>query len=372
MSYTSRSVLFLLTFILMGQLPIQECLFGQVPAENVILITLDGLRPEEMFGGADERLFLEDLGVKDAEAYQAEYGGDSAQERRKKLLPFLWQRIEANEAWIAGDLEQDSHVRVTNGRYFSYPGYNELLCGFADEAIDSNAKRNNKNRTVLECLNRQPAFAGQVQAFCSWDVFPFIINSERSGIPVNAGWQPLEIGDAAQIAMLNNMAGNIVREWEGVRYDVFTALGAMQAMQTQHPRVLYVSLGETDDWAHAGRYDRYLFSARHNDRLIQQIWETSQALDAYRGKTAFVLSTDHGRGDGREGWKSHGANLPGSERIWVMAFGSGIARSGIEAGGEYTQSQIAATVAALVGTDLVAEDSRVAPALPILSEEESN
>ncbi|MGI8992391.1 MAG: hypothetical protein ACR2I2_22775, partial [Bryobacteraceae bacterium] len=41
---------------------------------------------------------------------------------------------------------------VTNGLNFSYPGYSETLCGFADPRIKSNDKVPNPNVTVLEWL----------------------------------------------------------------------------------------------------------------------------------------------------------------------------------------------------------------------------
>jgi hypothetical protein len=336
--------------------------------DNVILITLDGLRPEEVFSGADQRLIIPELGCKDPETWKQRYGGETAEIRRKRLLPFLWSRVEQSKAWIAGGFEYESRVEVTNGRYFSYPGYNELLCGFGDPGIDSNAKRYNENRTVLEFLNNMPEFVGSVQAFCSWDVFPFIINEQRSRIPVNAGWMPLTSGEPRHIETLNLVAENLFHEWEAVRYDVFTASGAIACMKKEQPRVLYVSLGETDDWAHAGRYDRYMLTAEQNDGFIQKLWTASQEIPQYRDKTAFLVTTDHGRGDGREGWKNHGANLPGSERIWIAAFGAGFSSSGIDRGGTYTQSQIAATVARLVGYALEKTDPRIASPLPILKQ----
>ncbi len=334
-------------------------------AENLILISLDGLRPEEMFGGADSRLMIPDLGVKDPEKWKARFDAESAELRRAKLLPHLWGRINQGHAWIAGNLERNSQVSVTNGKYFSYPGYNEILSGQADDWVDSNAKRYNRNTTVLEYLNRQDELKGSVMAFCSWDVFPYIINDQRSGIPVNAGWTPLSAGDPNVLESFNFAAANLFHEWDGVRYDVFTASGAMQAMKSAQPRVLYISLGETDDWAHAGRYDRYLLTANQNDFFIQKIWEVAQAIPQYREKTAFIVTTDHGRGDGREGWKSHGSDLPGSERIWITAFGAGIVRSGEDQSGRYTQSQVAATAAALLGYDFLKFNPSAAPPIQL-------
>lgn len=341
---------------------------AQGPVENVVLITLDGLRSEEVFSGADERLMIPELGVKNPASMKELFSADSPEARRRKLLPFLWNRIEQHQGWIAGGLAYDSQVTVTNGRYFSYPGYNEILAGFADSSIDSNDKKYNENLTVLEFLGNQADLIGTVRVFCSWDVFPYIINDRRSRIPVNAGWSKLTSGEPHSIATLNYAAENLFREWDGVRYDVFTALGAMESLRNEKPRVLYLALGETDDWAHAGRYDRYLITAQQNDRFIQQLWSETQQHPQFRNKTAFVVTTDHGRGDGREGWKNHGAQLPGSERIWIAAFGSGFSRHGIDQGGSYRQAQVAATVAQLLGYDFPSTDQRVEPPLPIVAE----
>jgi hypothetical protein len=66
-----------------------------------------------------------------------------------------------------------------------------MFAGTADPRIDSNDKKPNPNITVLEWLKGRPGFAGQVAAFGSWDVLPFILNVERSGIPVGSGFTPM-------------------------------------------------------------------------------------------------------------------------------------------------------------------------------------
>lgn len=335
-----------------------------VSFQNVILITLDGLRTEEVFDGADARLMVKENGVDNPEELKREYWREKGKERRETLLPFLWQQCQSDSGWIAGDLTSDSQVTVSNGLYFSYPGYSELLCGHADPRINSNDKKYNENVTVLEWLNRMPELNGKVAAYGSWDVFPFIINDRRSAIPVNAGWQPLVTGEPARIAALNLVAEQIFHQWAGVRYDVLTASGAIEELRAKQPRVLFVALGETDDWAHEGRYDRYLLSARQNDTFIRMIWEAAQALPSHRDNTLYIVTTDHGRGDGREGWKSHGAKLPGSERIWVAAFGNGIGAQGIDRGGRFQQAQIASTLAACLGYDFSTHSEAIKPPLP--------
>jgi hypothetical protein len=319
--------------------------------ENVILVTIDGLRWQEVFRGAEARLVSKEGSVKDIPGVSAEFLKETPEASREVLMPFVWKVI-AKEGQLFGDRDAGDEAKVLNHQHFSYPGYSEILCGFVDERIDSNDKNLNPNITVLEWLARKPSVGGRVAAFCSWDVFPYIVNTDRSGILVNAGWQPLEIAeDAEALATLNKTADELPRMWAGVRYDTFTGYGAREYLRLKKPRLLYVSLGEPDDWAHEGRYDHYLGSTRVCDRLIEELWATAQALPEYAGKTSLVLTVDHGRGRDGDGWKNHSTDIPGSDEIWMAVLGPDTPALGIRKGTGATQSQIAATVAALLGED---------------------
>ncbi|HLU90595.1 MAG TPA: hypothetical protein VKZ51_12235, partial [Cyclobacteriaceae bacterium] len=133
--------------------------FGQ-QTENVILITLDGLRWQELFSGADS-LLVDDSGyVKNPEALTEEFWHEDPLKRREMLMPFFWNTI-ANRGQLYGNRKYGNKVDCANTMWFSYPGYNEILAGFADDdRINSNAKTNNPNVTVLEYLNKQPEFKG--------------------------------------------------------------------------------------------------------------------------------------------------------------------------------------------------------------------
>src|SRR5438445_10014792 len=127
-------------FLAGGQNPSAQA--GDSPAhktQNVVLITYDGLRWQEVFRGCDEALLNRDQGggVRDVPALKARFWRDTPEKRREALLPFFWKTI-ALGGQVFGDPAHNSRARVTNGRNFSYPGYNEILSGFADERIDSN------------------------------------------------------------------------------------------------------------------------------------------------------------------------------------------------------------------------------------------
>ncbi|MFC0181668.1 hypothetical protein ACFFJX_03480 [Pseudarcicella hirudinis] len=168
--------------------------FGQEQrkTENVFLITTDGFRWKEVFGGIDSTLLNDGQYTKDAKSLKQKYWSDTLELRRSKLLPFFWKTI-ASKGQLHGNRDLGSLVNVTNQQWFSYPGYNEILAGFSDdEKINSNDKIDNPNTTVLEFLNQQKELKGRIAAFSTWDCFPFIINEKRTGIPVNSGKELVE------------------------------------------------------------------------------------------------------------------------------------------------------------------------------------
>jgi len=350
----------------------------QARVRNVLVVTLDGLRWQELFSGYAAELNTKDGGgVGDPEALARRFDAPTPEARRAALFPFMWENV-AREGQILGDPSRESLVRVTNGRLFSYPGYSELLTGVVDPRIDSNAKKTNPNVNVLEWLNERPGFEGRVAAFGSWDVLPYILAVERSGLPANGGGPPVDHPRTDRERLLNDFAADLPAYWEGARFDAPTMQGALEGarfdaptmqgaleyLRTKQPRVLYVMLDETDEWAHGRRYDLYLDAAHRSDRFLRRLWETAQSLPAYRGQTALVVATDHGRGETPRDWTDHGEKVPVADRIWMAVMGPDTPALGVRGGVSATQSQLAATVAHLLGEDYRAGVPQAAPPLP--------
>lgn len=320
--------------------------------ENVFIITFDGLRWQELYTGADKALITNKEYVEDTAGLRAAFWNEDPIKRREILFPFFWSEIAKN-GQLYGNRALGSKVDCSNNMWFSYPGYNEILSGFADDKrIDSNDKINNPNKTVLEFVNNQPQFKGKVAAFGSWDVFPFIINAERSGIPVNAGFAKATGSNLTdREKFLNRLQEEIPGPWGGVRLDAFTHHFMMEYVKKNTPKLVYISYGETDDWAHDGEYDEYLHSARRTDQFIKELWEFIQSHSQYKDKTTLLLTTDHGRGtDPLDTWRSHGTRVNGAGQIWMMAIGPDTPALGeVKTEGQLYQNQVAATAATLLG-----------------------
>lgn len=343
-----------LLVILVVWAPVPEARAQQT--ENLFLITLDGLRWQELFSGADSALLREERYVDRPDELAARFWADDPLDRRALLMPFFWNVI-AEEGQLYGNRELGSSVDVTNGMVFSYPGYNEILVGYPDdEHIRSNAKQPNRNETVLEFINQQDGFRGRVAAFGSWDVFPFIINEQRSGIPVNAGFEPAEGSSLSEREVfLNELQRQIPSPWGSVRLDAFTHHYAREYLEKERPRVVYIAYGETDDFAHDGEYDSYLEAAHRTDAFIGDLWEWAQSTDGYRGTTTLLITTDHGRGLGSQ-WTSHGSDVDRAREIWLAAMGpDSPARGEVARSADYYQNQVAGTAAALLGLEYARE-----------------
>jgi len=328
---------------------------AQHKTENVILITLDGARTQEIFGGLDLailRSLIKKGPVEDAPLYKR-YWAATPQQRREKLMPFFWGTLMKHQGSIAGNRNLGSAVEVTNGHRFSYPGYSEILTGQAhDDVINSNDKRRNPYTTVLEFLKRKLRLdTKEVAAFASWDTMDWIVEHQAGAISSNAGFEEYEHPDSS-VRELSKLQFETVTPWDSVRHDVYTFRFAMAHLKTYQPRVLYLSLGETDDWAHDGRYDRVLAALERTDAYLKELWEFLQNHDRYRDKTTILITVDHGRGRTPKDWKDHGKKVKEAQYIWLA-----IVSPDSPLRGEWTnaetiyQNQIAATLCRFLNLD---------------------
>jgi hypothetical protein len=325
-------------------------------SDRVILITLDGARVEEVFAGLDSAVFTSTLRkgqtLEDQGAYRR-FWAETPQARREKLMPFFWGTLMARHGSIAGNKAAGSSVTLTNTHRFSYPGYSEILLGEAhDDTIKSNDPVRNPYVTVLEELKGRlglpPAGVG---VFTSWNVFDAIVEHTNGALTVNAGFEAFEHPDP-KVRELSALQFQTPTPWDSVRHDVFTFRLAMAHLQTARPRVMYIALGETDDWAHDGRYDRVLETFARTDSYLEELWTWIQAQPDYRDRTHILVTTDHGRGRTVNDWRNHGAAVEGAQDVWMAFVSPAVARRG-----EWRDhaplhtNQAAATLAGWLGVD---------------------
>lgn len=347
-------------------------------ADNVLVITLDGLRWQEVFYGMDESLLETESNPQVRQAVMAKYGQGSAVERRAALMPFFWSEI-AQKGSLIGDHRNNSVMKLSNAWWFSYPGYNEILTGQADDRIASNASEFNQNVTFLEYLHKRDH---KVAAFGSWDVFPYIINTERNDFVVNAGFTGVNWENASEHAhWLAGLQSQIPSPWSTVRLDAFTKGFAQEYIVQNQPNIIYVALGETDDFGHDGEYVQYLQAANRSDGFIQSLWELLQSMPQYKDNTNVLITTDHGRGKTPKDWPHHASKastdgymsklkphfpegIIGADEVWFAGMGPDIAPLGIVSSSDtFSLNQFAATV--LTSLDIDYQDFSLAAGKPL-------
>lgn len=317
--------------------------------ENLVIITLDGFRWQEMFQGADPNLLHYKKYCRN-ERVAKQFDGATDSERRRKLLPFLWNVI-GTEGQLYGNRLYNNRVNCANPHWFSYPGYSEMLVGFVDKRIKSNDKIENPNYTVLEYIrDSNPTFQGRVAVFSTWDAMPYIVREQAAHIHANGGNERAQHAALSPREALLNELQDVAINPHGERYDAFTFYQAFEYMKQHHPRLTFISFDETDEHGHGGRYDAYLCSAHYTDRMIATLWNWLQTQPAYKDKTTLLITTDHGRGEGKHNWKKHGRLAFGSGEMWFAVLGPDTPAQGeMRSEGQYWQKQIAKTAAAFLG-----------------------
>jgi hypothetical protein len=330
---------------------------AQTATRNVVLVALDGVRWQEVFRGADSTLL-----ARQSPAARDMFWREGPDARRAALMPFLWTTVARHGA-IVGNRALGSTMRVTNGRNVSYPGYDEMLTGKPDPRIRNNRAGKNRHATVFDWLAARPGFGDRVAAYGAWDTFDDIFNRDRAAFAVHAGWRrPYPNPRTAEDSSIDRVYRAASREFAGVAPDTLLQRVVLNDLRTAKPRVLFVGFGATDEWAHRGRYAEMLRALRIADSLIAELWATVQSLPEYRNATTLVITTDHGRGSSEAAWRDHDEKTPGSDETWLAVIGPDTPAVGeCRDGEEITASQIAATVAALLGEDYASAAPGVAP-----------
>ncbi len=304
---------------------------------NVILVTADGLRWQDLFHGTDPLLARE-------KSVSMDPSNKEADQRRKRfatredLAPFFWRGIAMNGVVL-------NNVSVTNAFRVSYPGYSEILTGRAsDEVITGNIDVQQPNETVLEFLKTKLKLkTEQVALFSSWDHFHYIAEHTPGSVSINAGYQ-----DSPSSPELSRLQHVTPTPWDEARHDSFTFDLALDYLAKQKPRMLVISFDETDDWAHAKRYDRVLDMIHATDEFLQKLWIKIQSMPEYRDSTTLIVTSDHGRGSTLADWSGHGRKVEGADKIWMAIMGPDTPSAG-EIPTPAEQRDIAPTIIKLMG-----------------------
>lgn len=305
---------------------------------RVVIVTIDGARWQDVFFGADPRFGLD---VTPA----------------KELLPNLYALTTERGIRIGGEPAPCGEVRTANDVNLSLPGYLEAFTGRPSNCLDNDCPRS--DFTLFD----QAAQSGVPGVFAigSWEALTRATTSSprnQGAAFVSAGrtWprEPHEEPPPLDRWVADGIGAE---PWPGIglyRPDLHTARIALETFRLKRPGLLYVGLGDTDEYGHHGSYADYAAALRLADTFIGDLAAAIAAQDAWAHTTVLVFP-DHGRA---ASFRDHGVDFPESGRIFLFAFGAGVARLGATNAcptHDITLLDIAPTVRALLG--LVADPS---------------
>jgi hypothetical protein len=322
--------------------------------ENVVLVTWDGFRWQEFFGGPQKKILRVKKYARDADKLKARFSDDDPIKARAKLMPFMWN-VLAKNGQVYGNKKLGNKVTLTNGYKFSFPGYNEIFSGWGDRRINSNDYPDDPDYNIFDLLASKKEFENKLFAVATWDAFPRIINVKRNHVPVYVDMKAdtnggIHIGNVNRQIDFYKWETKIPAHNPYAKTDSFTYQFAKEYMHRYHPRFSFIGFDETDDYAHEGNYEAYLNTANTLDTYMQDLWNFIQNDPQYKDKTTIIITCDHGRGDiPTLEWRHHG-HVYGAEYIWVAVMGPGINGKGeITTKMHLHQNQLASTIAALLG-----------------------
>jgi len=321
----------------------------------IVLVVLDGVRWQEVFGGVDPSLAK-------AQGFRAEEVVDAPH-----LMPTLHNVLIAHGVAL-GAPGYGPEMRATGPNYVSLPGYNEILGGRTAKHCLDNDCPFTREPTVADELARLDLNRPRDSAvISSWESIERAASAGGPDVVISAGrhhgrnLEEMRSNDEER-ALLDQGAGVGTAPGGGdFRPDRFTAEIALRYLERESPRFLFIGLGEPDEYAHQGNYRGYLASLRAADDTLGQLMDTLGRMGEQGQHTSVFVTTDHGRSSS---FRDHGGFAPESGRVWLVASGGGVPETGpVRSFEPHRLADIAPTMRALMG---LAPDERVAAGRPIL------
>lgn len=315
-----------------------RCAPTSASIDTIVLVVLDGVRWQEIYRGVDPEL-----------AATAELGG-RARSSAEQLVPAI--HALARRGVALGAPGHGEPFLVSGPNFVSLPGYTELFTGRPAPCQENDCKTP-PTWTLADGL---AALSGRpIGVFSSWEPIGAVAAADPSHATVSTGRRAgynleLVASDPLLGPVLERAAQSSPSPGHGsYRPDALTAELALGWFERHRPSYFFLSLGDTDEYAHDGDYARYLTALEEADRQIAKLVAIADAWATEGHRTSFVVTTDHGRS---AGFRDHGRDHPESARAWLVAAGGPIpARGFVSSRTSRRLRDVAPTLRVLLGLE---------------------
>ncbi|MDB4969683.1 MAG: uncharacterized protein JWN44_5372 [Myxococcales bacterium] len=306
---------------------------------NVVIVTIDGVRWQEIFGGID--------------VARARNAGMSACDvvEGAELTPNLHRHFAGGGVVIGAP--GYGEMIASGPNFVSLPGYEEIFTGRASSCTSNSCDHIAETTLVDELREELQLSVEQIAVITSWPTIERAAAADDHAITMSVGRHG---GATRDLLRVTARASRILDDggdadaypgWLGYRADRYTAALALDYIVARRPRFMFIGLGDTDEYAHRRNYAGYVSALRAADEVVGELMDRLATLGEYGRETTVIVTTDHGRA---ANFASHGGDAPESRRVWLFAAGGAVPALGFADGSRVTRlADIAPTVRRWMG-----------------------
>lgn len=266
-----------------------------------MLFTWDGVRSHEFFRGT---------GLFHATQLKASERGE--------ILSTFWAK-HAQQGMVLGG----------NGRYkigskvaVSLPSYQALMLGKPTDCVKNNCQSVQEPSVLENVREKLELKKEEVAVFASWNRIIAAAAHVPSSI-TNGVYPAVYESDNQTMNELQQQATQDLPDWKGSRKDKYTFELGLEYLKTKCPRLLYISLVDSDEFGHKGNYPEYVRALRTYDEYLDRLIKTLDSMGEYGQQTTLIVTTDHSRGPGPL-WVGHGVTKNSEKGVFLFARGRGV------------------------------------------------
>ena len=162
-----------------------------------------------------------------------------------------------------------------------------------------------ETQAALKELHDEATVLPKTKTYC-------IVGKDRILDAVNYSSHPA-FGEAYDSEFYRSMLDNDV-------YAIFNA-----KLGHDKPRMFFMNLADVDEEGHTADWEWYTEAIAHADEIVWKMWNDIQANPAFRDKTYFIVTSDHGRhDDAHGGFAHHGDRCNGCLHVPFLIIGPGV------------------------------------------------
>ena len=262
------------------------------PAATVVLVTMDGVRIQELLDGADGELSSDLAGMPVMENMMT------------TLVP---------KGVFLGNASKGSRVHLGNPMGISMPGYQAIFSGGFKLCVSNQCgplSGNTLLTDIAEKFDQSPVFFSGYQELCD-------------GVAARQSAARAFCGRDTLVEYAERLGLDAGGSADSIVIDV-----GLERLQNDPPKLVYLGFENSDSVGHSGNYPNYLAVLEQYDAYLALIWAEVEKLNAAGHPTTLIVTTDHGRGYGSN-WTQHRWNVPGTGNLWIFAAGHGVVQKGV-------------------------------------------